>query len=244
MPPREKVRLRFRKGADLRLISHHDLMRCFERMLRRANLPFRTSQGFNPKPRLIFALSLPLGIVGVDEVVELELSEALTPEEVQARLNAQCPKGLEILSARRIPWRDGAQPRRVTYRIALPPERLTGLAERVDSLLAAPQCLVDRVRPHPRKIDLRPFFDQIRIEADALVMDLWVLPAGLARPNEVLDLLGLSDLLDQGVLIERTRLEIHDETLTPGPSLECLTEPGEGRAMNDDRITHEEGNVD
>src|SRR5262249_5309140 len=44
-PVREKVRVRFRKGGDLRLLSHHDLMRPFERLLRRASLPFRSSEG-------------------------------------------------------------------------------------------------------------------------------------------------------------------------------------------------------
>ena len=72
---RDKVRIRFRKGGELRLVGHHDLMRCFERMLRRAQLPFHSTEGFNPKPRLIFALSLGLGIVGSEEVVELELDE-------------------------------------------------------------------------------------------------------------------------------------------------------------------------
>jgi len=72
---RHKVRIRFRKAGDLRMVSHHDLMRCFARMLRRAALPFRSSEGFHPKPRLSFPLSLALGIVGCEEVVDLELDE-------------------------------------------------------------------------------------------------------------------------------------------------------------------------
>src|SRR5579871_5404355 len=87
--PPDKVRLRFRKGGPLRLLSHHDLMRTFERMLRRAALPFRRTQGFHPKPRLVFALSLPLGVVGGDEVVELELDQVLPPEEIHERLARQ-----------------------------------------------------------------------------------------------------------------------------------------------------------
>src|SRR5208337_354493 len=67
-PVREKVRIRFRKGGDLRLVSHHDLMHVFERMFRRAALPFHPTEGFNPKPRMAFALSLALGIVGCEEV--------------------------------------------------------------------------------------------------------------------------------------------------------------------------------
>src|SRR5207244_6844149 len=119
----DKVRIRFRKGGDLRLVSHHDLMRCFERMLRRAALPFHSTSGFHPKPRLVFALSLPLGVVGCDEVVELELDEETPAYEVRERLSRQAPAGLEILDVRRVDVRAGAQVRRATYRIALPPDR-------------------------------------------------------------------------------------------------------------------------
>src|SRR5947208_12660172 len=118
---RDKVRIRFLKGGELRLVSHHDLMRCFERMLRRSGLPFHSTQGFNPKPRMVFALSLGLGIVGCEEVVELELDALCPPEEIQERLTRQAPAGLEILSARRIDPRAGAQVRRACYQIAIPP---------------------------------------------------------------------------------------------------------------------------
>src|ERR1051326_7207454 len=47
-----KVRLRFAKRGDVRLVSHHDLMRCLERALRRACIPMALSQGFNPRPKI------------------------------------------------------------------------------------------------------------------------------------------------------------------------------------------------
>src|SRR5579859_6858411 len=61
-PCRFKVRIRFKKCGDLRFLSHHDLMHCFERMFRRGSLPVKASQGFHPMPRMAFALSLALGI--------------------------------------------------------------------------------------------------------------------------------------------------------------------------------------
>src|SRR5437016_13121789 len=99
---RAKVRIRFRKTGDLRLISHHDLMRCFERMLRRAGLPFHSTEGFNPKPRLVFAMPLPLGVVGLQEAADLELDEAMAPDEIRERLAREAPAGLEILTVCRI----------------------------------------------------------------------------------------------------------------------------------------------
>src|SRR5260370_14464508 len=114
-PRRDKVRIRFRKGGDLRLVSHHDLMHCFERMFRRAALPFHATEGFNPKPRMAFALSLALGIVGSEEVLEVELDEPLSPEDVKQRLARQAPPGLTILSVQRIDRNVRAQVRRGAF---------------------------------------------------------------------------------------------------------------------------------
>src|SRR4051794_5840813 len=94
-----KVRLRFAKRGDVRLISHHDLMRCLERALRRAEIPLATSQGYNPRPKVVFALALALGIEGRREVVELELAGPMEPAEVLRRLRAEAPAGLEFLEA-------------------------------------------------------------------------------------------------------------------------------------------------
>src|SRR5262249_33276840 len=129
-PVRAKVRIRFRKGGDLRLVSHHDLMTCFERMLRRAALPFRRTEGFNPRPRLAFALSLALGIVGAEEVVELELGAELPPEAIHARLARQAPPGLEIISVRAIDRKTRAQVRGVTYRVPLTPGPTSRIEDR------------------------------------------------------------------------------------------------------------------
>jgi radical SAM-linked protein len=218
----DKVRLRFRKGPSLRLLSHHDLMRTFERMLRRADLPYHRTQGFHPHPRLVFALSLPLGVVGCEEVAELELDEVLPLEELRRRLMAQAPAGLEILSLRRIDRRAGAQVRRLCYRLVPPADRISGLAERIQEVLAETACWVERQRPAVRKVDIRPFLADVRLvpaEAGqaslAVEIDLWLTPTGTARPEEVLRLLALHDLLEAGAVLERSRLELHDELNQP-----------------------------
>jgi radical SAM-linked protein len=222
-PPRDaltfdKVRFRFRKGADLRLLSHHDLLRTFERLLRRADLPVRRTQGFHPHPRLIFALSLPLGVLGHEEVGELELDTFLPPEEIHARMARQTPPGLDILSLRRVDPRASAQVRRLTYRIHVPSERQVRLAERLTATLAAPACFVERDKPERRRVDIRPFLSELLLvePLGALDMTLWLMPAGTARPAEVLRVLGLEDLVTEGAVLERTLLELHDEVAASG----------------------------
>jgi radical SAM-linked protein len=209
---RDKFRIRFRKGGDLRLLSHHDLMRTFERMLRRAALPFRSSEGFHPKPRMVFALSLSLGAVGLEEVVELELTEELNPTDVLSRLTAESPPGLDLFSIRRIAPTATAQVCRTVYRLAVPPERRNPLSQRCTEILSQPECWVDRAKPQPRRVNIRPYLRDLRAGPDALEIDLTVTSTGTARADEVLALLGVADLLDTGAVVERSVLELHDET--------------------------------
>lgn len=72
-------------------------MRCLERMLRRAELPMSYSQGYNPRPKLVFPLPLGLGVEGRREPLELSLTEPLSAQETARRLQAQAPEGLRFL---------------------------------------------------------------------------------------------------------------------------------------------------
>src|SRR5262249_26142058 len=124
-------------------------------------LPFNWTDGFNPRRRVVFALSLALGIVGRDEVLELELDAELPPEEIHERLARQAPAGLEIHSVRRLPPKARARVRRVVYRVAVPPR--DDLPGRVAALLAAADCRVERTRPQPRRFNLRPYLRDLRL---------------------------------------------------------------------------------
>ena len=244
-PPRvcDKVRIRFRKSGDLRLVSHRDLMKCFERILRRAALPVHVSQGFHPMPRMVFGMPLGLGIVGLDEVLELEFDEPLEPAEVERRLAEQMPPGLEILSVRRIAPKAAVQVRRAGYRVAVSAERRADLPDRIAALVAAKECWIERTRPSPRRIDLRPYLSELRLTDQTLEMLLWVTPTGAARPDEVLALLGLGDLIGAGAPLERHVLELHDENSTHRPTPEapppivCPADASVGRPPNKNQPT-------
>jgi radical SAM-linked protein len=246
----DKVRIRFRKEGGLRLLSHHDVMRSFERMLRRAALPFRSTGGFHPTPRLVFASSLPLGVVGLAEVAEIEFTEPIDPEEVLVKLQNIAPAGITFFSAKRIEMRLSGRAHRGLYRLPLgeesPENRSAQIAEKCQQLLAAPVLWVEREKPKRRRINIRPFIDALRLVPGYLEMDLWITQEGTARADEVVRALGLSTLLDQGYVLERTYLEIADE-LDPkdaakGPTLpdralpNLLKEPLEGPA--DNRLTN------
>jgi radical SAM-linked protein len=203
-----KVRLRFAKNGDLRMVSHHDLLRCLERMLRRAQLPVAQSQGFNPRPKLVFTLALALGIEGRREVLELDLEEPITPEEVLRRLAAVSPNGLRWFEAEAVPPGRPAQAEAADYHLALPDDRVEAARIALSEFLARDHWPYTRNRPDREvQLDLRPFVTEAEIGgSSALRFRIKISPNGSARPEEVVEALGLRDLLEHGAVLSRTNL--------------------------------------
>jgi radical SAM-linked protein len=207
-----KVRLRFAKQGDLRLVSHHDLMRCLERMLRRARLPIAQSQGFNPRPKVVFTLALALGIEGRREVVELDLAEPLEPAEVLRRLAAVAPAGLVWHDAEAVPAGRSAQAESVSFSIEIPADCQEAARARLAGFLASEHWPYTRHRPDRDRdvaLDLRPFVLDAELDSlGVLCFRLRIIPSGSARPEEVLDALGLRGLLGRGAVLVRTEVEL------------------------------------
>ena len=209
-----RVRLRFSKQQDLRQIGHRDLLRTLERQLRRAGLPLAMSQGFHPKPKLSFPLALAVGIAGNEEVMELELAEEMTAEQVLAALAPQCPPGLQFRSAEVLPpgTKSGAVAR-VVYEFPLPAPQIEPLRLRIAEALSA-AALVVRREDRDLSIDIRPMIDDLSIEAtpagDAVLrFALRTSPGEVgARPREVLQALGAEALEAEGCFLTRTTVEL------------------------------------
>ena len=200
--PVQRIRLQFSKGEQLKYISHLDLARTWERAFRRAGLPLAHSQGFNPRPRYQLAAALPVGVTGRSEYVDLWLTEAMEPHELDAWLRPCLPPGLEVLHVEETDLRGPAlqaQTRAAEYRAAVRnQEPAEAVSSRVRALLAAPMLL--RQRQHKGKLqtyDLRPLIQTVTVEPGpegehVLNMRLQLSPEGAGRPDEVLEALGLT----------------------------------------------------
>lgn len=98
-----RLRLAFSKRGSLAWISHLDTQRLLHRALRRSALPVSFRGEFHPLPRLQIALPLPLGVEGLEEWMDLELSAAVDPGAVRGRLQRELPEELRLLSCREVP---------------------------------------------------------------------------------------------------------------------------------------------
>jgi len=207
---RHRVRIRFCKQGDLRWIGHLDLMRCLERLFRRAGLPLAFSEGFHPKARISFPLPLALGIVGSQELVEVELSEPLSASEIRRRLEPHCLPGLCFTAVDALPSGAGkARPRSVEYRIAVPPALQPGVSQRIAALLSSQRCPVARPG-RAGQLDIRPHLIALELAGGQLRMRLGVGAGTNVGPRDVLSALGLEleQLRRHGAVLERTAVEL------------------------------------
>lgn len=119
----QRLRVLFRKGERVKYISHLDVLRYWERAIRRAGLPLAYSQGFTPHPKLAFASPLPLGFTGEREVMDVTLDERIDPAEFQRRLVEQDTEDLAVVEVREIPLAASAPQSAMLwsdYRVVIP----------------------------------------------------------------------------------------------------------------------------
>ena len=177
---RLRVRIRFCKQGDLRFIGHRDLMRCLERLFRRAGLTLSFSEGFHPKPRMTFPLALAVGIEGVDEVMEVELAERYEAEELRRRLAPQARRARVPRDRSPARRRQKAQVQSVVVRG--PDPRRAGPAWANGSGVCWPPRRGRSSVGTAPAIDLRPLLLELALDEGVLRMRLpWKAKAASAR---------------------------------------------------------------
>ena len=91
-------RVLFEKTGNAIWISHLDLMRLFQRAFKRAGLPLKHTQGFNPRPSVSIALPLSVGVESRCELLDFDLDgESVSCDEISNRLNKALVEGVKVL---------------------------------------------------------------------------------------------------------------------------------------------------
>lgn len=92
-----KYTVKYAKRGNAKYISHLDFLRTIGRAMRRAELPLKYSEGFNPHPLISFAAPISVGILSECELFRAELTEDIPCKEFRNRLNAALTPELFIL---------------------------------------------------------------------------------------------------------------------------------------------------
>jgi len=199
-------RIRFSKTGKMRFLSHHDLMRLFERAFRRTALPLRTTEGYNPHPVIAYPTALGLGIESSAEILEFELSGWTSPRQIEKVLGEQLPEGIQVLSAEAFDRKDRSYVDFVEYEASCPGQG-AALAPRIRDFLALQECPVERVSDKGSKtVEIRQYVLGLDFEGDRVFLRIRVTDQGTARPDEVLRALGIR--MDETVRLKKTYTEV------------------------------------
>ncbi|MBQ8540744.1 MAG: DUF2344 domain-containing protein [Clostridia bacterium] len=91
---------RYKKFGRAKYISHLDMVRVFNRVFRRGGIPIAYSEGFNPHPKISFALPLSVFYESECEIMLFSVTESISTDELLERFSTVMPEGLEVIEVK------------------------------------------------------------------------------------------------------------------------------------------------
>lgn len=145
----------FRRWGPTVFLGHLDLMTCFERAARRAELPILYSQGYNPRPEMVFALPLGVGIETRKDYLDVSLSRPYDAEQFVKEMNACLPDGLLIVCSKAIPEPKDS----IMSVVSVASYRMEakGIRKAVEDAFARENLIVEKfAKGKTKEVDIRP----------------------------------------------------------------------------------------
>jgi len=229
-----RFRIVFEKGTEMRFTSHLDLMRTWERSLRRSGLPLAFTQGHRPHLKLSFGPPLPLGYRSRAEAFDLEFARP-PGVDLAERFNEVLPPGLRVLGFRPILFKTPSLMSHIggaTYRVRFPGSYLEeagiepgslvdALLERSRRLLQGDHLIVRRQsEAQTREFDAKPSIMFLEADGDdppgALTLGIRFTVRAQPRPDEIIAMM-IPQADPRALDVERTMLwtELRGERLDP-----------------------------
>ena len=189
-----KVRIKFRKQGVMKFIGHLDVMRYFQKAIRRADIDIAYTEGFSPHMILSFASPLGVGLTSNGEYADIVIRTPISSEEAVKRLNAVMVEGMEIVSFRQIP--DGKASNAmslvaeadytVSFREGMAPEG--DWEDQIQEFYKKDQILITKkTKKSEKEMDLKPLIYQLKAENGQIFMSLSAGSTDNVKPELVME---------------------------------------------------------
>ena len=160
----------------MKFIGHLDIMRYFQKAIRRAEIPIAFTSGYSPHMIMSFANPLGVGLTSDGEYFDIELTESIASKEAVRRLNEQMVDGMEIVSFVQIPDDKkskgmsivaGADYLSSVKNGSLPED----LAEKLEAFYAQNEiCAVKKTKKSEKEVDIRPMIYKLECRDGKIYM--------------------------------------------------------------------------
>jgi radical SAM-linked protein len=238
------IRVKFNRGHQVKFISHLDLMKSFERAIRRSGLPIVYSQGFNPHPAMVFGLPLSVGVTSEAEYADFETVTEVAPAEFMERLSKELPEGLKLIKAgeKRSGGNIMASISAAMYEIMiLTGDELNGdeLAGKTHDFMGRSSIIATKEGKNgPKDIDIRPMIRSLKAELSDKIPEGFEALKAAIRLTVLLDAGSVSNLKPEMVAsaflqaegIKAEAVRIHRKALYVGTP-DKLADPLDGSVI-------------
>lgn len=208
-----KLRIKFKKFGPLRFIGHLDVMRFFQKAIRRAGIDVTYTTGFSPHQVMSFAAPLGVGLTSNGEYMDIEVNTMESCQDVLERLNQASVPGIEVISVKVLPEGAGNAMASVaaasyTVRFREGREPAADIAAVLPEFLAKEQILITKeTKKGSREVDLKPGIYQLSWSEGAFTMLVDASSAGNIKPVQIVEAL----LADCGEALQENALLITRE---------------------------------
>lgn len=189
-----KIRIKFRKQGIMKFIGHLDIMRYFQKAMRRAEIDICYSEGFSPHMIMSFAAPLGVGLTSDGEYLDIEIGQELSSQDAVRRLNAVMAEGIEVLSFRKIPEGKAsnamslvaAADYEIRFREGCEPK--SGWQDTFDAFCRQASIpVIKQTKKSEQEIDIRPLIYQIERRTDCIFMQVATGSTANLKPELVME---------------------------------------------------------
>ena len=182
-----QYKISFAKTDEGRFLGHLEMVNVFIRALRRAGITLKFSEGFHPKPKIVFDDALPIGIESMCESMRLTVADDIPADELVRRLNDELPSGLHVTDCHPYRKKAGNAASVVAYRVTLGGAILG--PEAIQRFRAAESFIIERTsaKGKLKKIDLKVMIQHLHgVKPDTLELALLQSGGTVLRPEVIL----------------------------------------------------------
>lgn len=160
----------------MKFIGHLDIMRYFQKAIRRAEIPIAFTSGYSPHMIMSFANPLGVGLTSDGEYFDIELTESIASKEAVRRLNEQMVDGMEIVSFVQIPDDKKSKGMSIVagadYLSSVKNGSLPeNLAEKLEAFYAQNEiCVVKKTKKSEKEVDIRPMIYKLECRNGGIYM--------------------------------------------------------------------------
>lgn len=189
-----KVRIKFSKHGAMKFIGHLDVMRYFQKAMRRADIDIAFTEGFSPHMIMSFALPLGVGVTSDGEYVDIEVRTPIASAQAIAQLNAVMAEGVTVTGFRQIEEGKAGKAMSLvaaadyTVRFREGKAPAEGWQEKFLSFLKQEQITISKkTKKSEKEVDIRPHIYEAAIEGEAIHLTLAAGSAANVKPDLVVE---------------------------------------------------------